>query len=150
MSARVVAWLVVTTVAACNRSTTVRSEPNDVAAPLAAYPLNRLHVEGNPVEPLDLPIADADLRARGVRSYRAFTATAPRVWLLVFELESSEGVQAAAADPRKLMPSEPPFYVKTSTTGRWILLTGFPGSKPVSPEMEAARTLFLSRWAGDE
>jgi hypothetical protein len=156
------AWLVVMIVAACNRPATVRRDPADVpassppppasasAAPLAGYPLSRLRVASNPVEPLDFPIADAQLKTSGVRTYRALTATSPTVWLLAFEFERSADLLAAAADPRKVLPTEPPYYAKTSATGLWLLVTGFPGSKPVSPEMEAARTTFLSQWAGEE
>jgi hypothetical protein len=153
------AWLLVVAVAACNRAAPVRSDPADVpaaapasapTAPLAGYPLSRLRVASNPVEPLDFPIADAELKSRGVRTYHALTATAPQVWLLVFEFERSADLVAAAADPKKVLPTEPPYYAKTSSTGRWLLVTGFPGSKPVSPEMEAARATFLSQWAGEE
>jgi hypothetical protein len=153
------AWLLLIALAACNRAAPVRSDPADVPAKptasepapqLAGYPLSRLHVAGNPVEPLDFPIADAQLKSRGVRTYRALTATAPRLWLLAFEFENNAELVAAAADPRKVLPTEPPYYAKTSSTGRWLLVTGFPGSKPVSDEMEAARTTFLSQWAGEE
>ncbi len=151
------AWFVVMTLVACNRAPTVRSDRTDVpppasasAPPLAGYPLSRLRVASNPVEPLDFPIADAQLKASGVRAYHALTATTPRVWLLAFEFERSADLLAAAADPRKVLPTEPPYYAKTSTTGRWLLVTGFPGSKPVSPEMEAARTTFPGQWAGEE
>lgn len=151
--------LLVVAVAACNRAATVRSDPADVpaastspasGAPLAGYPLSRLRVASNPVEPLDFPIADAQLKAHGIRTYRALTATRPTVWLLAFEFERTAGLAAVAANPQKLLTTEPPYYLKTSTTGRWLLVTGFPGSKPVSPEMEAARTTFLSQWAGEE
>jgi hypothetical protein len=150
--------LLIVIVNACSRTPAVRSDRADVpassssapAAPLAGYPLSRLHVASNPVEPLDFPIAAAQLKSSGVRAYHAFTATAPTVWLLAFEFERSEDLLAAAADARKVLPTEPPYYAKTSSTGRWLLVTGFPGSKPVSPEMEAARTTFLSQWAGEE
>lgn len=119
-------------------------------AALDTYPLNRLVFAHNPVEPLDLPIPEADLAARGVRSYRAFSSAAPRVWLLVFEFGDQAALLDLAADPRPLLPGEPPFYTATAFTGPWLLVAGFPGDKPVSPEMEAARTTFLARWAGEE
>ena len=53
-------WLVLITVAACNRAAPIRSDRADVpaassasASPLAGYPLSRLRVASNPLEPLD-------------------------------------------------------------------------------------------------
>ena len=43
-----------------------------------------------------------------------------------------------------------PYYLRTSYTGAWLLVTGFPSDKPVSPEMEQARVKFISSWAGEE
>lgn len=125
--------------------------PKATAVPgLDSYPLNRLVFAHNPVEPLDLPIDEAVLKASKVRSYRALTATTPRVWLLVFEFDTQADLLDLAADPRPLLPGEPPFYTATAFTGAWLLVTGFPGEKPVSPQMEAARNNFQARWAGEE
>ncbi|MFZ6179690.1 hypothetical protein [Nannocystis pusilla] len=119
---------------------------------LAGFPLSRLRFDHNPVEPLVLPtpLSEADLKARGVQSHRVFTATSPRVWLFVFEFADQNAMFAALQDPRLLLPAEPPYYPASAFTGRWLLVTGFPSEKPVSPEMEAARTVFLERWAGEE
>jgi len=121
-------------------------------AALEGFPLSRLRFEHNPVEPLGLPTprVEADLKARGVQSHRLFTATNPRVWLFVFEFADQGAMFAALQDPRLLVPAEPPYYTASAFTGRWLLVTGFPSEKPVSPEMEAARTMFLERWAGQE
>ncbi|MDC0720017.1 hypothetical protein [Nannocystis bainbridge] len=119
---------------------------------LEGFPLSRLRFEHNPVEPLTLPepLNEADLKARGVQSHRVLTATSPQVWLYVFEFADQNAMFAALQDPRLLLPGEPPYYPATAFTGRWLLVTGFPSEKPVSPEMEAARTMFLERWAGQE
>ena len=117
---------------------------------LDTYPLNRLIFAHNPVEPLDFPIADAVLKDRKVKRSHALTATTPRVWLLAFEFEKQADLLDLAADPRPLLPGEPPYYTATAFTGAWLLVTGFPGEKPVSPEMEAARNTFQARWAGEE
>lgn len=117
---------------------------------LDTYPLNRLQFAHNPLELLDLPLDAAVLKDRGVRSYRSFSATTPRVWLLVFEFEKQGDLLDLAADPKPLLRGEPPFYTATAFTGQWLLVAGFPSEKPVSPQMEAARTNFLARWAGEE
>lgn len=119
---------------------------------LEGFPLSRLRFDHNPVVPLELPtpLVEADLKARGVQSHRLFTATTPQVWLLVFEFADQSAMFAALQDPRLLLPGEPPYYTASAFTGRWLLVTGFPSEKPVSPEMEAARTIFLERWAGQE
>src|SRR5687767_11505756 len=44
----------------------------------------RLTIADNPIEVLAHGLAGDRLTAHGVREYRAYTATAPRVWLLVF------------------------------------------------------------------
>lgn len=117
---------------------------------LEGYPLARLRLAHNPVEPLDFTFDASVLKARGIRSARAFTATTPRVWLLVFEFAAQADLLDVAQDPKLLVPGEPPHYTAAAFTGPWLLVTGFPGEKPVSPEMEAARAMFLQRWAGEE
>ncbi|HEY8375558.1 MAG TPA: hypothetical protein VIK91_03675 [Nannocystis sp.] len=118
--------------------------------PLEGYPLGRLALDHNPVEPLDLPLREADWKKAGAVSYQAFTATTPRVWLLVFEFTDEGALLTAVEDPRRALNlPEPPYYTAAAFTGRWLLVTGFPSDKPVSPEMEAARTIFLHRWAGE-
>ncbi|WAS98931.1 hypothetical protein [Nannocystis punicea] len=121
-------------------------------SPLEGFPLSRLRFEHNPVELLTppTPLDEATLKARGVQSHRTFTATTPQVWLFVFEFTEQNAMFAALQDPRLLLPGEPPYYTAAAFTGRWLLITGFPSEKPVSPEMEAARTMFLERWAGQE
>lgn len=149
--------LLLATSAACARSGDAPSDMSKKSAEnvadavaLESYPLNRLRFAHNPIEPLELPtpLVDADLKARGVQRHFAFTATSPRVWLLVFEFADQGALFAALQDPRLLLPGEPPYYTATAFTGPWLLVTGFPGEKPVSPEMEAARTIFLESWSG--
>lgn len=117
----------------------------------------RLTIAANPIEALAHAYPADELAALGVRESRSFTATAPRVWLLVFRFDDQPALLAAQpalearigagdADDN----STPPYYVKSTYTGAWLLVTGFPSHKPVSPEMEAARTAFLSRFAGEE
>lgn len=119
---------------------------------LTGHPLARLRVADNPVVALDHPLPQAELTALGVRSYRAFTATAPRVWLLVLEFATHAQLLAAQPKLSTLLGDDdtPPYYRETSSTGTWLLVTGFPSHKPVSPEMAAARTVFTSQWAGEE
>jgi hypothetical protein len=138
---------------ACTRAADPPAPSDMPQAPpvgLDTYPLNRLVFAHNPVEPLDHPLAADVLKASKVRSYRAFTATTPRVWLLAFEFDKQSDLLDLAADPSPLVGAAPPYYTATAFTGAWLLVTGFPGEKPVSPEMEAARTTFLARWAGEE
>lgn len=122
---------------------------------LVGYPIVRLRSATNPVAPLDFPLPAAKLKARGVKTYRAFAASAPEVWLLVFEFETQSALLAQAAllaqDGDALVPEDgPPHHRKTSYTGRWLLLTGFPSEKPASPEMEFARGDFIGSFAGEE
>jgi hypothetical protein len=135
------------------RSSDMSQEPA-AAAPadpaLAGFPLSRLDFAHNPVIPLDFPLDQTALDAAGVTSYRAFQATSPPVWLLVFEFTDQARLFAAFEKPAFLVAGDPPYYTATAFTGRWLLVTGFPGEKPVSPEMEAARSTFLARWAGEE
>lgn len=129
------------------------------AAPAAAstpdldgYPLARLRVPQNPIEALDLPVPSDRLAALGARSYQAFTATSPRVWLLVFEFADQRALEAALPRLDEILGAGdvPPYYRRPVYTGAWLLLTGFPGHKPVSPEMERARMAFVQAWAGEE
>lgn len=149
------ALLALAALAACTRASEPRTaEATPATAGATAvpdtYPLNRLRFAHNPVERLEFPIDEAVLKARGVKSYHAFTATTPRVWLLAFEFERQADLLDLAADPRPLLPGEPPYHTATAFTGAWLLVSGFPSDKPVSPEMEAARTTFLARFAGEE
>lgn len=156
--AAILVLLLATLAPACTRSPPAPSDMSQETASgtasgaLEGFPLSRLRMAHNPVEPLELPpgLLAPDLKARGVQSHLAFTATRPQVWLLVFEFADQGALFAALEDPRLLLPGEPPYYPAASFTGRWLLVTGFPGEKPVSPEMEAARRVFLERWAGDE
>lgn len=117
----------------------------------------RLKIAGNPIEVLAHGYAADKLQALGVRDYRAFTATAPRVWLLVFRFDDQAALLARRSALEALIGagdaddnSTPPYYVKSAYTGAWLLVTGFPSHKPVSPEMEAARAAFLGKFAGEE
>ena len=113
------------------------------------YPLARLNVKGNPVVPLQITLDEAALKKLGVKQVYRFSATTPTVWLIAFETASSDAAEALSKKLESALP-EAPYSRRTSITGAWLLLTGFPGTKPVSPEMEAARTDFLSSWAGEE
>lgn len=119
-------------------------------AVLTGAPLARLRVPENMVVALEHPLSPAALAALGVRSYRAFTATTPRVWLLVFEFTTEAELRAAIPEIVKIVGADDaaPHYRETSHTGTWLLVTGFPSEKPVSPEMEAARARFVAQWAG--
>jgi hypothetical protein len=112
----------------------------------------RLSVAGNPVVGLAHGLPPDRLPAHGVREYRAYTATAPRVWLLLFRFDDQAALLAQLPNIDGLLGEgdAPPYYRETSHTGAWLLVSGFPGDKPVSPEMEAARAAFTSRFAGEE
>ena len=43
-----------------------------------------------------------------------------------------------------------PHYATGIVNGKYLLVAGFPGDKPVSPEMEAARTEYLAAFAAAE
>lgn len=116
---------------------------------LSGYPLARLNVKGNPVVPLAFKLDEDAFQQRGVKQLHRYSATTPTVWLLAFETANYAAAEELAKKLDVLLP-EGPYYRKTSITGAWLLVTGFPGTKPVSPEMEAARTEFLSSWAGEE
>jgi hypothetical protein len=142
---------------ACARSGDAPSDASpkpspETAAALENYPLNRLRFAHNPVEALDLPapLAEDELKARGVKSHRAFVATDPQVWLLVFEFADRDALLAAALDPRLVVPREPPYHTATAFTGDWLLVAGFPTDAPVSPKMKAAQTVFLESWYGQQ
>ena len=118
---------------------------------LAGYPWQRLVVEGNPVEPLALELPEGALRELGVKSHRSFTATSPAIWLLAFEFADQPTL--LAAEPRVLAllgDDRPPFARKTSHTGAWLLVAGFPTAGDPSPELDHARMTFLDGWAGEE
>ena len=123
----------------------VTSDPS-----LAGYPWARLVVEGNPVEPLELALAADALEALGVQSSRSYTATSPQVWLLVFEFESQARLLQAQPALLAAIGDGPPHYRQTTHTGAWLLVAGFAGHKPVSPQMQAALDEFLAAWAGEE
>lgn len=115
------------------------------------YPLARLNVKNNPLVPLELKLDDAALKKRHVKQVHRFSATTPRVWLIALELPSWKEAGELEAHLDELFPANgAPYYRKTSTTGGWLLVTGFPSEKPVSPQMESARIDFLSSWAGEE
>ena len=119
--------------------------------PLTGHPWQRLVVEGNPVEPLALEIPEDALRELGVKSHRSYTATSPRMWLLAFEFADQQAL--FAAEPRVLAllgENRPPYSRKTSHTGAWLLVTGFPTDAEVSTELEYARLAFIGSWAGEE
>lgn len=117
----------------------------------SGYPLSRLNVQDNPLVPLQLELDEAVLKAHGVKQVHRYSATTPRVWLIALELDGFSKADALGRRARELFPAAgPPHYLKTVTTGGWLLVTGFPSDKPVSPEMEAARTVFVSQWAGEE
>lgn len=121
------------------------------ASTLTGYPWQRLVLEQNPVEPLVLELPEAALRELGVTSHRSFTATSPRIWLLAFEFTDQAALRAA--EPRLLAllgEHRPPYARKTSHTGAWLLVTGFPTDAAVSPELDHARVAFLDSWAGEE
>jgi hypothetical protein len=114
------------------------------------YPWARLP----PVEPVDLEVDRKALDALGVRSFRAFSTTdGVRMWLLVFEFDSQPDLLSAQEKVLALFGGardNPPFYPEAAHTGAWLLVAGFPGSKPVSPEMDAAKKAALQRWWGEE
>ena len=116
---------------------------------LTGYPLARLNVQGNPVVPLALELDDGALKKLGVKQVHRYSGTTPTVWLIAFETSSYAAAEALAKKLDQLFP-QAPYSRKTSITGAWLLVTGFPGTKPVSPQMEAARTDFISSWAGEE
>lgn len=128
-----------------------KTEPN-VVTDLRGYPWARIAVVGNPVEPLEWPLDATKLAALGVRSHRAYSATTPRVWLFAFEFDDQAALLAAQREIEALVgePNGAPYYRESSFTGAWLLVTGFPSEKPVSPQMHAARLAFISAWAGEE
>ncbi len=120
---------------------------------LVGSPLRRLVIPGNPVEALVHPLPEDRLTALGVREYHAFTATAPQIWLLAFRFDHQNVALERVKDLGALVGPEdgPPYHrVVGGITGGWLLVTGFPGDKPVSPEMEYARNAFLGAFAGEE
>lgn len=121
----------------------------ELPARLTDYPFARLNVKGNKVVPLTIDLNRGALTKQGVKRTETYSATTPTVWLIAFETSDAAAAEALAKKLDKLLP-EAPYYRKTRITGSWLLLTGFPGTKPVSPEMENARTQFLSSWAGEE
>ena len=107
-----------------------------------------------PVEPIDVAMTAEELGTLGAKSFKAFeTVDGVRVWLLVFEFEDQAKLLAAKEKVAGLfggIEQRAPYYVETAYTGSWLLLAGFPGSKPVSPEMDKAKQDALQRWWGEE
>jgi hypothetical protein len=125
------------------------NEPTPAPA-LTGYPWARLVVPANPVEPLTFALPQATLVELGVKSHRSFTATQPQIWLLAFEFADQAALLAAEPKLLAKLGDGPPYARQTAYTGAWLLVTGFPSDKPVSPEMQFARDDFRGRWAGEE
>jgi hypothetical protein len=117
---------------------------------MSGYPWARLP----PVEAIDVGVTDAELASLGAKSVRAFSTTeGVQIFLVVFEFPTQPDLSRAKDGAMKLFggsSERAPYYVESTSTGAWLLVAGFPGSKPVSPQMQAALTDALSRWAGDE
>lgn len=118
---------------------------------LTGYPLARLRNAANPPAPLAFALPEQRLRAHGVKSARAFATEAPRLWLVVLELASHGDATKLERSLDELFDrTGAPYHKRSTATGPWLLVAGFPSDKPASPEMERAQTEFLSRWAGEE
>jgi hypothetical protein len=134
--------------------TPAKAEPTKAApkteAALTGYPWARLVHPDNPVEPLTFAVSEATLAELGVKSHRSFTATQPQIWLLAFEFVDQPALLAAEPKLLAKLGDGPPYARQTAYTGAWLLVTGFPSDKPVSPEMQFARDDFRGRWAGEE
>ena len=148
---RLVALALVGSLGCDTPTPTTAADVKSIAAGPTGYPWQRLVIAGNPVEPLALELPEAALRELGVKSHRSYAATSPRIWLLAFEFADQQAL--FAAEPRVLAAlgdGGPPYARKTSHTGAWLLVTGFPTDGEVSRELDHARGAFRDSWAGEE
>lgn len=126
----------------------------------AAAPTKGTNMKGYPwarlprVEPIDVALSPEELAGLGAKSFKAFeTDDGVRIWLLVFEFDDQAKLLAGKEKVASFFggsDSRAPYYVETAYTGSWLLVAGFPGSKPVSPEMDKAKQDALQRWWGEE
>jgi hypothetical protein len=106
---------------------------------------------GRAAFPLDLDLSSVDRSAQHISDIRTFQVEAPRMWLLVVELASNAAANRARPELLTALGREgKPYYPRAVANGRCLLIVGFPGEKPVSPEMEAAQAEYVQAFAGEE
>lgn len=146
---------------ACSRTastppvaTTMPSSPplTDAGSALpAGLPWTLLRKPGRPVLVLDVELEGLYFDDYGIVAVRALRVEAPQLWLLVFEHRDATAAYAARVPLATWCDARgKPHYATGIVNGRYLLIAGFPGDKPVSPEMEAARTEYLSAFSATE
>ena len=94
----------------------------------------------------------ARLKSMGVRKWRGFIAENPALWLFVFEFATQRAaIEALPELTRQIGPlASPPYSGDSVINGAYLLVVGFPSSKPPSPKMIEARDIFVGAFAGEE
>lgn len=119
---------------------------------IEGWVLSRLRSPQRELLPLDHG-AGAEIRARHeVRAARDLRVEGPALWLHVFRFDGHAKAKAAEkALTEALVSMQPELnYPRSTVTGAYLLVVGFPSEKPASPEMRAAQAAYLSAFAGEE
>jgi hypothetical protein len=118
------------------------------------WPWAMLRLPQNPLLELEGgPKPDAArLKFMGVIKWRAFIAEHPALWLFVFEFATQRAALKALPElTRQIGPlGSPPYSGDSVVNGAYLLVAGFPSSKPPSPKMIEARDIFVGAFAGEE
>src|SRR5690606_23004637 len=117
----------------------------------SGWPWAMLRVGKSPVLALDVELDAALLDQHGVVEVQTFRVEAPEVWLFVYGFVDQASA-LAATDVLLEWSSDQgrPWYPADVVNGAYLLIAGFPGEKPPSPEMEAARDAYIQSFAGQE
>lgn len=97
------------------------------------------------------PPAVLSQEKQGILSVRTFQVQDPPLHLYLYEF-ASYGDASDAYDSVLEASGEDgkPWHPDLVINGAWLLVVGLPSHKPLSPEMESARTEFVSAFAGEE
>ena len=127
------------------------SEPPAERSNVEDWILARLRSPGAPLKPLGAEAPDVGSKRLGAVGSAAFFVEEPTtLWLLVYRFVDQPKAIAARDAIVEALDRGPPYSVRTSITGAYLLAVGFGSHKPPSPEMERAQLAYLSAFAGEE
>ncbi len=110
----------------------------------------RLRVPKRALESLGGDAPAIDTARHGVIGSAAYRVEGPALWLLVYRFRHQRYALDAKDAILEALESGPPYSNRTSVTGAYLLVVGFPSDKPVSPEMERVQIEYVSAFAGEE